>query len=507
MKKILHLFQNSTIKKKLMMMGMFVTFVTLLMTCSVFITYDVLSVRQSMVKELSLLIDVIGKRTAPALQYSQIEKAKDNLTDLKSKASVQLACLYTADGQKLTEFHQGQETLTCPIDAPNIISRFSGDFLSLSQEIFSSKGNRVGSIYVQADLREIKEHLLQFGLSITALIIVTLLIVYSITLAVQRIISSPILELTDAAKMVHTKGHYAIRVKRNYNDEVGILADTFNEMLNAVQQRDIELKNTNENLENRVKERTQDLEISKARAEAANQAKSEFLRNMSHEFRTPLHGMRNFSSFGIDGAESAERSTLKRYFEKIDQMTTRLTGLTEGIMEAAHMENGTGVFALAKHDIAKTCSEVIAEQQATIAKKGVNVILHEPEQPVKVIYDRNKIFQVLVNVLGNAVKFTPPGKNIVFDIYRDDKEFKVTVTDQGVGIPEAELEDIFKKFVQSSRTKTDAGGTGLGLNICKGIIAGHEGKIWAENNAEGGATLSFAIPLSLEAGHKIVKAN
>jgi signal transduction histidine kinase len=116
-------------------------------------------------------------------------------------------------------------------------------------------------------------------------------------------------------------------------------------------------------------------------------------------------------------------------------------------------------------------------------------------EPVKL--DSDKIKQVLRNLLNNAIKFSPQGGIIDVQIYGVDGFVRVSVLDEGPGIPPDELETVFDKFVQSSKTKTGAGGTGLGLAICQEIITAHRGRIWAENRLRGGAVFSFEIPLQL----------
>jgi signal transduction histidine kinase len=102
--------------------------------------------------------------------------------------------------------------------------------------------------------------------------------------------------------------------------------------------------------------------------------------------------------------------------------------------------------------------------------------------------------QVLRNLLSNAVKFSPEGGRIDIELQQEPGSVKVSLRDQGIGIPEDELEAVFDKFIQSSKTKTGAGGTGLGLAICQEIVVGHRGRIWAENNPGGGARLNFVVP-------------
>jgi len=116
----------------------------------------------------------------------------------------------------------------------------------------------------------------------------------------------------------------------------------------------------------------------------------------------------------------------------------------------------------------------------------------------KIVLDADKIKQVVLNLLSNAIKFSPEGGTIDVISFKKADSIVISVRDQGAGVPVNELENIFDKFVQSSKNKTSTNGTGLGLPICREIIAAHKGRIWAENNPDIGANLSFEIPLSLE---------
>ena len=137
-----------------------------------------------------------------------------------------------------------------------------------------------------------------------------------------------------------------------------------------------------------------------------------------------------------------------------------------------------------------------------MVEKGLTMKVVDPTVPTKVICDYYKMGQVIRNLLSNAIRYTPEKKGLEILFAQNEitlenitKQFlKVSVCDQGIGIPENELTTIFDKFTQSSQTKTGAGGTGLGLAICKEIISAHKGKIWAKNNSMGGATLSFILP-------------
>ena len=144
-------------------------------------------------------------------------------------------------------------------------------------------------------------------------------------------------------------------------------------------------------------------------------------------------------------------------------------------------------------DLAGVVDSAVVEFESLVHERGIRVDVRAPEGLPPVRADRTKMLQVLRNLLSNSAKFTPSGKAIEIATTWDDDFVRVAVRDEGEGIPPGELEDIFDKFVQSSKHSSGAGGTGLGLAICREIVSAHGGRIWAENRAEGGACLTFEL--------------
>lgn len=343
-----------------------------------------------------------------------------------------------------------------------------------------------------------------------------------------------------------SKGDFSKRVTIGSMDEIGLLSKTFNTMIdklesninfknNALQQiqelnasleqkvleRTSSLEIVNKelkaqkdeiyqhknNLENLIQEKTKDLVLAKEAAELANSAKSDFLANMSHELRTPMHGILSFSKFGLVKYEKVDREKLRLYFENINQSGNRLLTLLNSLLDLAKLESGKEEFTFSKSDINAIMKSVTNELDALATDKGVKIKSKYASDELLVDCDSDKISQVIRNLIGNALKFTPNGKAITISIEAsqmiagkrtsDTQRFssvKIKVVDEGIGIPENELDLVFDKFAQSSKTDNGAGGTGLGLAICSEIIGKHHGKIWAENNTGDGATFTFEIP-------------
>ncbi|MBU2514264.1 response regulator [bacterium] len=249
------------------------------------------------------------------------------------------------------------------------------------------------------------------------------------------------------------------------------------------------------------------IELARAKeaSETANRAKSEFLANMSHELRTPMHAILCFSKFGIRKISQVSREKLLHYFTQVNMAGDRLLTLLNDLLDLSKLEAGRMSYKMEPFDLKRVVDHIVTELQPAIIEKEIVVEIHDNGVNTTADCDNLKIGQVIRNLLSNAIKFTPEGKKIEMlfnqSTYINEKGvvlegISFSVIDEGVGIPEDELDVVFDKFIQSSKTKTGAGGTGLGLAISYEIIRAHSGKIWAENNEREGATFRFVIPFS-----------
>jgi len=271
-----------------------------------------------------------------------------------------------------------------------------------------------------------------------------------------------------------------------------------------------QLENLVADLQNEVSKHKQteiDLLAAKKAADVANETKSEFLANISHELRTPMHSILSYSKFGWDKIQTAPKDKQLHYFKQINRSGHRLMVLLNDLLDLSKLESGQFEYHMKLENIQGLVESSVAEFQSPLTEQGITVEIEKPAFTTSVECDAYKIEQVMRNLISNAIKFSPPHKQISVSFTQtqvsagrratDDVQtpgIQVSVKDQGVGIPDDELESIFDKFIQSSKTKTGAGGTGLGLAICFEIIKFHQGSIWAENNPRGGTIISFKLP-------------
>jgi signal transduction histidine kinase len=264
-----------------------------------------------------------------------------------------------------------------------------------------------------------------------------------------------------------------------------------------------EVENAKDTLEQKVEERTRDLAAAMTMLHDAVSAKEEFFSNMTHELRTPLHAIINFSRFCSKKIETASQEKLKGYFDDIHLSGQRLLGLVNDILDLTKENSGMAELSREQTDIAELIREVQREMSSMLEQKNLTLDVFVAPECAHLNIDRRRIYQVLLNLISNAYKFS--AENAVIDVRaeltRDNDgspHATISVIDEGIGIPEGELDSVFDEFAQSNKVKSGEfhAGTGLGLAICRQIVHAHGGSIKAELNPRGGTIICFALPLT-----------
>jgi len=306
-------------------------------------------------------------------------------------------------------------------------------------------------------------------------------------LILQRAVIPPIIQAVEVAKSIE-KGKLDNKIVAKGRSETAVLLGALAKMQSSIA----------DNIR-RIEEETRKAE----RERVANQMKSEFLTNMSHELRTPMHAILGFSRLAQKRVEPLKDDKLSLMLNNIELSGNRLLSLLNALLDLSKLEAGRINFEFVKEDIRKAINQTIQEAETLIQAKQMRVTINDDGIPKLVPYDFNAMVQVFMNLLTNAVKFSPNGSEISITLLETadtDKKpvLLFRIQDQGVGIPEPELLLVFDKFVQSSKTKSGAGGTGLGLAIVRQIVEAHKGRIWAENVMPHGACFNMMLPCVLQ---------
>ena len=305
-------------------------------------------------------------------------------------------------------------------------------------------------------------------------------------------IANPIVNMTHAANKI-AQGDLNQEINISSRDEVGELAETFRNMQLA-------LKDHIENLDKKVAERTMDLSKAMKVAEEANEAKSEFIANMSHELRTPLNGIIGFAELIMASDSLAKHHD---YSELIIAESEALLTLINEILDHAKIEAGKLTLEKIPFDVQLVMQVIISGMALRAREKGLNFELHiAPDVPRYMMGDPNRLRQILVNLIGNALKFTEEG-SISVNITLVEKgkhtaKLRLSVADTGVGIPEDKLKTIFDSFSQADTSTTRKyGGTGLGTTISKRLVELMNGDIGVSSRVGKGSTFWFTAVFEL----------
>ncbi|HSI85683.1 MAG: ATP-binding protein [Candidatus Methylacidiphilales bacterium] len=308
-------------------------------------------------------------------------------------------------------------------------------------------------------------------------------------------LSQPLKALTEAAKRIE-QGNLSTRVHLySRKDEFSVLAQTFNEMMMQIQDGTNKLRDTNESLEEKVADRTRNLNIKTAEAERANQAKSEFLANMSHEIRTPLNAILGYAQilFRDSALHPFQRDAIATIIKSSDHMLR----LINEILDLSKIDAGRMELFAVDFRLRKMMEEMENLFQPECEEKGLGlrIDLDEKERAFAVHGDEGKIRQVMINLIGNAVKFTASG-SVHVRIRREELMPMVAfeVMDTGPGIASGMRELVFEPFQQGPQS-AGKGGTGLGLAIARKQVEVMGGSLLLESPESGGARFYFSIPL------------
>ena len=310
------------------------------------------------------------------------------------------------------------------------------------------------------------------------------------SLLVARRVVRPLETLRSGVERIGS-GDMNARLELKTGDEIEVLAEEFNKMTENLQQ-------AYAGLEQKVAARTQELAVANKRLKELDHLKSDFVSHVSHELRTPLTAIKGAVDLVLREVVGPLTEKQIHYLTRVRSNTQHLAGLINDLLDLAKIESGRIEVKSSRVSLDGLVREAVEALRPVAAEKviALEAIIREPS--ILVWADRDKINQVLTNLIGNAIKFTPiQGKVTVSASRNGGESVQVSVSDTGPGVPADEKEKIFGKFYRVAETNGEnSKGTGLGLAISKALVELHGGKIWVESDPGRGSTFSFTLPLS-----------
>jgi signal transduction histidine kinase len=460
-----------------------ITGAVLLLTCTTYFVFEFITYRQTTVRQLSTLGQVIAANSTAALAFSNPEEGDEILSALKAEPHVVAACLYDEEGNIFSTFPTGEKADNFPSTVVHQARYFfESSHLIGFQPVL--QGQRVlGTLYLRSDTGAMFERFVLYAVIASLIAGVSLIVAYLLSRTMQKQITVPILQLALTAKAISDKQDYSVRAMKGSDDEIGLLTNAFNHMLDRLEEQTDEITAFNQKLEQKIKERTIELE-------SANKELESFSYSVSHDLRAPLrsiHGYMNIFS--------------EDYYHQLDDEGKRLIGIS--IANARRMGQliddllafsrlGRKELRKGEVDMQELVTDIWEEQKEAITDRAVDFRLKELPS---VQAERVTVKQVWTNLISNAIKYSMHVNEAIIEAgsFEEGEGVVYYVKDNGAGFDMRYYEKLFGVF-QRLHSEDEFDGTGVGLAIVSRIISKHGGRVWAEGKVGDGAVFYFWLP-------------
>jgi signal transduction histidine kinase len=484
-------FHGFTLKEKITAASCVVLF----LSSSIFVGSQIVTYKRITVSELNAVADIIANSVTAAVVFDDQRSAEEMLNALRAKPAIRSARIYLDDGRLFATYHapprdgeaadgpRGQASEGTPV--PEVFKttrshelRFLDGYVDLHAPILLD-GELIGIIALRSDLQQMYDIIDAYLILAAVVTLVLILVVILIAARLQNVVSKPVLDLLGTMRKVSSEQDFSVRATKFGSDELGQLAEGFNDMLGRIEAHDGSMR------------------AAWHEAEAASRAKSEFLANMSHELRTPLNAIIGFSEViksEMLGPLGTDRYRL--YAQDIFDSGHHLLEVINDILDISKVEAGEFELHEEPTELRGVIEHAARLVQERAESDGLALVLEIDRNLPDLLIDARLIKQSLINLLSNAIKFTPPGGRITVRAGEaSDCSILLSVIDTGIGIPDTDISRILQPFVQvESAFARKHGGTGLGLPLAKSFIEAHGGSIEVRSRLGEGTAVTLQFP-------------
>ena len=491
------------IKRKLTAILLVISGLVLLLTSAAFVTYEVLTFRQTIRTSLSTLGRVIAANSTASLAFANETDAGEILSALRAEPHVVAAALYDKDGRLFARYPANLPSDNLPQAPGRDGYDFEHGYVVGLEPVAEASGPRLGTLYLKADMKAVSRTLRLSAAIAATVMAVALLAAFVLATALQGRISQPILALADTAKAVSARQDYSVRAPKFGEDELGVLTDAFNQMLGHIHDQDRALRESQEELqhyatglEQRVAERTHELEASNqtlrrnaAELFSSNEELDAFAYSVSHDLRAPLRSIDGFSQIVLEdyGAQLDEAG--RNALERVRAATQRMGTLIDDLLKLSRITRAE--MRSEAVDLSDMARDITSELQRATPSRHVEFAI---APGLRARGDPQLVRVALENLLRNSWKYTAKQSQprVEFGSIDENGERVFLVRDNGAGFDMKYMDKLFGVF-QRLHSAHEFEGTGVGLATVRRIITRHGGRIWAEGAVDRGATFYFTL--------------
>ena len=481
--------RNWPIKRKLTAILLLISGLVLLLTSAAFVTYDLVTFRRTLRIHLATRSRILAANATAALAFANEADATEILAALQYDPHMVAAALYRRDGRVLATYPTAAPADLIPAAPEPDGDRFEGGRLVAFTPVAQGANERLGTLYIASDTKAVTDAFRLSGIIAVVVLAIAMLAAYTLAALLQGRITAPILALVDTASSVSIRQDYSVRAPQFGEDELGKLADAFNQMLSRIEEQQNELQQHAKILEQRVAERTRELEKRAVELQAANSELDAFSYSVSHDLRAPLRSIDGFSQVLLEDYSAQLDESGRDSLQRVRAASQRMAALIDDLLKLARV---TRAEMRTEHvDLSRMAENIVVDIQRGTPERQVEVAITPGLQARG---DSRLLRVALENLLRNGWKYTgkQPKPRVEFTTVDQNGDRVFVIKDNGAGFDMKYADKLFGVF-QRLHSSAEFEGTGVGLATVRRIINRHGGRIWAEGAVDQGASFYFTL--------------